>query len=85
MSQGTEEENRLQVDKLRECVECGVEKYIDLPQIVVVGNQSSGKSSVPNALTDPTVPQVSSRPPQQQTSYATNGKYERERRIKPWA
>ena len=52
MSLGTEEENRLlldQVDKLREC---GVEKYIDLPQIVVVGNQSSGKSSVLNALTD---------------------------------
>jgi hypothetical protein len=34
---GTDEENRRlldQVDKLREC---GLEKYIDLPQIVVVG------------------------------------------------
>jgi GTPase SAR1 family protein len=56
---GTDEENcRLldQVDKLREC---GVDEYIDLPQIVVVGDQSSGKSSILEALTNIPFPRKS--------------------------
>ncbi|KIM98383.1 hypothetical protein OIDMADRAFT_43388 [Oidiodendron maius Zn] len=36
------------IDRLREC---GVAQYIGLPQLVVVGGQSSGKSSVLEALT----------------------------------
>ncbi|KAK0512689.1 hypothetical protein JMJ35_004706 [Cladonia borealis] len=49
---GTDEENsRLLnlIDKLREC---RVDEYIDLPQIIVVGDQSSGKSSVLEAITE---------------------------------
>ena len=52
LSLGTDEENsRLLnlIDKLREC---RVDEYIDLPQIIVVGDQSSGKSSVLEAITE---------------------------------
>ncbi|KAH8594232.1 P-loop containing nucleoside triphosphate hydrolase protein [Bisporella sp. PMI_857] len=56
---GTDEQNRHlldQVDKLREC---GVDEYIDLPQIVVVGDQSAGKSSILEGLTDIPFPRKS--------------------------
>ena len=40
-------------DELRNC---GVEKYVDLPQIIVVGDQSSGKSSVLEAISGAPLP-----------------------------
>ena len=58
---GTDEENsRLLnlIDKLREC---RVDEYIDLPQIIVVGDQSSGKSSVLEAITEIPFPRKDGR------------------------
>lgn len=40
------------LDKIDKLFECNVGHYIDLPQLVVVGDQSSGKSSVLQGLTD---------------------------------
>ena len=40
-------------DELRNC---GVEEYVDLPQIIVVGDQSSGKSSVLEAISGAPLP-----------------------------
>src|ERR1700761_3120545 len=38
--------------KIDHLARCGVGEYIDLPQLVAVGNQSSGKSSVLEGLTN---------------------------------
>lgn len=40
------------LDKIGKLFECNVGHYIDLPQLVDVGNQSSGKSSVLQGLTN---------------------------------
>lgn len=40
------------LDKIDKLFECKVGEHVDLPQLVVVGNQSSGKSSVLEALTE---------------------------------
>jgi hypothetical protein len=40
------------LEKIDGLFACNIGEYINLPQLVVVGNQSSGKSSVLAALTD---------------------------------
>lgn len=40
------------LEKIDKLFQCNIGSYIDLPQIVVVGDQSSGKSSVLESLTD---------------------------------
>ena len=56
---GSDEENRQLLDQIDQLRECRVDQYIDLPQIVVVGDQSTGKSSVLEALTNIPFPRSS--------------------------
>ena len=44
------------LEKIDKLFTCGVGSDVDLPQLVVVGSQSSGKSSVLEALTGATFP-----------------------------
>ncbi|KAK5110093.1 hypothetical protein LTR85_001555 [Meristemomyces frigidus] len=46
------EEQRLVLDTVAQIRKCGLEAVLPLPQIAVCGNQSSGKSSVLEALTE---------------------------------
>ncbi|KAI9717339.1 MAG: hypothetical protein M1828_007227 [Chrysothrix sp. TS-e1954] len=47
------------LDKIDQLFACNVGEYVDLPQLVVVGDQSSGKSSVLAALTKLSFPRES--------------------------
>ena len=47
------------LDKIDKLFACKVGEYVDLPQLVVVGDQSSGKSSVLEALTSLPFPRES--------------------------
>ncbi|KAK7548599.1 P-loop containing nucleoside triphosphate hydrolase protein [Phyllosticta citricarpa] len=44
--------NPVILEKIDKLFSCNIGNYIDLPQIVVIGDQSSGKSSVLESLTD---------------------------------
>lgn len=48
------------LEKIDKLFACNVGEYVDLPQLVVVGDQSSGKSSVLEALTSLPFPRESS-------------------------
>ncbi|OBT50124.1 hypothetical protein VE04_10154 [Pseudogymnoascus sp. 24MN13] len=45
-------------DEIYQLVRSGADKYVDMPQIIVVGGQSSGKSSVLEAITGYPFPRV---------------------------
>lgn len=49
----------LMLDKIDKLFACGVGEIVDLPQIVVVGDQSSGKSSVLEGLVGKPLPRDS--------------------------
>jgi ABC-type cobalamin/Fe3+-siderophores transport system ATPase subunit len=52
--------DQAQLDKIDKLFACGVGDYISLPQMVVVGDQSSGKSSVLEGLSGLPFPRDSS-------------------------
>lgn len=53
----TEEQRRV-LDTVSKVRKCGLESVLSLPQIVVCGDQSSGKSSVLEALTEIPFPRL---------------------------
>ena len=53
------DEQRGLLDELDKLREHNVDKYVELPQIVVVGDQSSGKSSVLEAISELPFPRSS--------------------------
>jgi GTP-binding protein EngB required for normal cell division len=55
------DEQKTLLDELDKLREYGVDKYIELPQLIVVGDQSSGKSSVLEAITELPFPRSSIR------------------------
>lgn len=57
----TEEQRRV-LDTVSKVRKCGLETVLSLPQIVVCGDQSSGKSSVLEALTEIPFPRLVFRP-----------------------
>lgn len=66
------------LEKIDKLFACNAKEYIDLPQLVVVGDQSSGKSSILEGLTKLTFPRDSGLC----TRFATQVIFRRDRTLK---